>query len=40
MRNADVERDPEGRTVPGDDPDVLLVTADDCVWLWMRGIGF
>ena len=34
------ERDPEGRTVPGDDPDVLLLTAEDCVWLWMRGIGF
>jgi hypothetical protein len=33
-------RDPEGRTVPDDDPDVLLLTADDCVWLWMQGIGF
>jgi hypothetical protein len=33
------ERDPEGRTVPGDDPDVLFLTAEDCVWLWMRGIG-
>jgi hypothetical protein len=33
-------RDPEGRTVPGDDPDVLLLTAEDCVWLWMERIGF
>jgi len=33
------ERDPEGRTVPGDDPNELLLTAD-CVWLWMHGIGF
>jgi len=34
------ERDPKGRTVPGDDPDELILTAEDCVWLWMRGIGF
>src|SRR5439155_5916204 len=34
------ERDPEGRTVPGDDPNELLLTADDCVWLWMHRIGF
>jgi len=34
------ERDPDGRTVPHDDPDVLLLTADDCVTLWMCGIGF
>jgi hypothetical protein len=33
------ERDPEGRTMPGD-ADELLLTADDCVWLWMKGIGF
>jgi len=34
------ERDPEGRTVPGDDPNELMLTAEDCVWLWMRGVGF
>ncbi len=34
------ERDPDGRTVPGSDPNVLLLTADDCVWLWAHGIGF
>jgi hypothetical protein len=34
------ERDPEGWTVPGSDPNVLLLTADDCVWLWAQGIGF
>ena len=33
------ERDPEGRTVPSD-PNELMLTADGCVWLWMRGIGF
>lgn len=31
-------RDPQGHTVPGDDPNVLLLTAEDCVWLWMQGI--
>ncbi len=35
-----LERDPEGRTMPGPDRDELLLTADDCVMLWMRGIGF
>ena len=35
-----LERDPEGRTVPGDDPNELILTADDCVWMWMHGIGF
>jgi len=35
-----LERDPEGRTVPGDDPDELLLTAEDCVMLWMWGIWF
>jgi len=35
-----MQRDPEGRTVPGDDPNVLVLTADDCVWMWMHGIGF
>jgi hypothetical protein len=34
------ERDPEGRTMPGDDRDELLLTAEDCVMLWMHGIGF
>jgi hypothetical protein len=34
------ERDPEGRTVPHNDPNILLLTADDCVWLRMQGIGF
>jgi hypothetical protein len=33
-------RDPEGRTVPGDDPNVLLLTAEDCVWLWGMNIRF
>jgi hypothetical protein len=32
-------RDPDGRTVPHDDPNVLMLIADDCVWLWMQGIG-
>jgi hypothetical protein len=32
-------RDPDGRTVPGPDPNVLLLTADDCVWLWSQGIS-
>ncbi len=34
------ERDPEGRTVPGPDRNVLLLTAEDCVILWMWRIGF
>ena len=34
------KRDPEGRTMPHDDPNVLLFTAEDAVMLWMRGIGF
>lgn len=34
------ERDPDGRTVPHPDPDVLLLTADDSVWLWTQRIGF
>ncbi len=34
------KRDPEGRTVPSKDPNELLLTADDCVMLWMWGIGF
>lgn len=33
------ERDPDGYTVPGEDPNVLLLTADDCVWLWSMAIG-
>ena len=33
------ERDPEGRTVPGDDPNELVLTADDCVMLWMWRVG-
>ena len=32
--------DPEGHTVPGDDPNVLLLTADDCVWLWSQNISW
>jgi hypothetical protein len=32
-------RDPEGHTVPGPDLNVLLLTADDCVWLWSQGIA-
>lgn len=34
------QRDPEGRTVPGPDPNVLLLTAEDCVWLWSLGVSF
>jgi len=34
------ERDPEGRTMPGDNPNELLLTAEDSVWLRMRGIEF
>jgi len=34
------ERDPEGRTMPGDNPNVLLFTAEDCAWLWIHGIGY
>ena len=34
------ERDPEGRTVPGDDLNELVLTAEDCVTLWMHGVGF
>jgi len=34
------EGDPEGRTMPGEDPDELILTADDCVWLWAQGISF
>ena len=33
-------RDPEGRTMPHDDPNVFLLTAEDCVWLWMQRIAF
>lgn len=33
-------RDPEGRTLPPSDPNELQLTADDCVFLWTRGIGF
>jgi len=33
------ERDPEGRTVPDDDPNELVLTADDCVMLWMWRVG-
>jgi len=28
------QRDPDGHTVPGPDPNVLLLTAEDCVFLW------
>ena len=34
------ERDPDGRTVPHGDLNVLLLAAEDCVTLWMWGIGF
>jgi hypothetical protein len=34
------ERDPDGRTVPGPDPNVLLLTAEDCVWLWSQKISW
>jgi hypothetical protein len=33
------ERDPEGRTMPSPDPDQLLLTAHDFVWLWSIGVG-
>jgi hypothetical protein len=37
----DIEQvfDPEGRTVPGRDPNELFLTAEDCVWLWSIEIG-
>lgn len=35
-----MERDPQGRTIPYGDPNELLLTADDCAWLWEIGIGF
>lgn len=35
-----MRRDPEGVTLPGSDPNELLLTVDDCVSLWMHGIGF
>ncbi len=31
-----MRRNPDGRTVPHNDPNILLLTADDCAWLWMR----
>jgi hypothetical protein len=34
------DRDPDGRTVPGPDPNELLLTADDCVWLWGMSMSF
>jgi hypothetical protein len=34
------ERDPDGYTVPGPDPNTLLLTAEDCVWLWMQKISW
>ncbi len=34
------ERDPEGYTVLGDDPNTLLLTAEDCVWLWSQKISW
>jgi hypothetical protein len=34
------ERDPDGYTVPGPDLNGLLLTAEDCVWLWSMGIRF
>lgn len=35
-----LERDPGGRTMPGDNLNALLLTAEDCVLLWQHGIGF
>ena len=34
-----MERDPGGRTVTHKNRDILLLTAEDCVWLWINGIG-
>jgi hypothetical protein len=34
------ERDPDGRTMPSPDPDQLLLTANDCVFLWSLRISF
>lgn len=31
-----MERDPEGHTLPSPDLNMLLLTAEDCVWLWMH----
>jgi len=33
------EIDPELRTIPGPDPNILLLTRDDYVWLWEMKIG-
>lgn len=35
-----MERDPKGVTLPGSDLNELLLTAEDCVFLWTHGIGF
>ena len=35
-----MRRDPDGRTLPSGDVNVLQLTADDCVFLWLNGIGF
>jgi len=34
------QRDPEGHTVTGPDLNTLLLTAEDCVWLWMQKISW
>ena len=33
------EMDPELRTIPGPDPNMLLLTAEDYVWLWEMKIS-
>lgn len=33
-----MHRNPTARTVPGDDLNELMLTADDCVWLWTQGV--
>jgi hypothetical protein len=33
------EMDPELGTIPGPDPNILLLTPEDYVWLWEMEIG-
>ena len=33
------DRDPDGYTVPAQDLDLFLLTAEDCVWLWSLGVS-
>lgn len=35
-----MRRNPGWRTMPSHDWDKLMLTAEDCAWLWGQGIGF